>query len=304
LAAGDEKTIVSAEPNEFHAGSNATAPVANDSDATILDTHPGVQPYSPGAIARVGTTSPALAPPYKPRSNAKVELRGQSNAILSASNTLIAYLSTVGNSLSPPVVAQLQKELATEIGNLDSSLKRSSVRHDVALSARYILCAALDEAILNTTWGAESDWNQNTLLQIHHYENSGAERFFSLLDQLSATPQKNHDLLELFYIILCMGFKGRYRDDPAGDTHLEALRERLHQDLCGDRPYDCSLSDPTRAARTVRPNLRHQLPLWIILSVALALTLLVYSGLRAAMDSSTVDIARSFDDIYPLDSSK
>ena len=203
--------------------------------------------------------------------------------------------------MSRPTIAQLQQELANQIGDFDIHLKRSSVRNEVALSARYIICAAIDEAILNTSWGGvDSGWGEHSLLHTYHYETSGSDRFFSLLDQLTTASQKNPDLLELFYVLLCMGFKGKYQVDPAGDSQLDAVRERLHQELYGAWPHPCLLSDPTHTRRIARPNLRNRVPLWVVLSVSLAFTLLVYTGLHSMMHSRTVEIAERFDHIYPV----
>jgi type VI secretion system protein ImpK len=202
--------------------------------------------------------------------------------------------------MSHPNVAQLQQELATEIGIFDTKLKQAGIRNEEALTARYIICSAIDETVMNTPWGAESGWGQRSLLRVYHNEASGGERFFVLLDQLMARPQEYHDLLELFYVLLFMGFKGKYHLDPAGDARIETLRERLHQDLYGGRPNERALSDTARITSTVRPKLRNQIPLWVVLSVSLALTLLIYTGLRAWMYTGTVDIAESFDQISPV----
>ena len=153
---------------------------------------------------------------------------------------------------------------------------------------------------MNTPWGVDSGWGQRSLLRVYHNEASGGERFFVLLDQLMARPQEYRDLLELFYVLLCMGFKGKYHLDPAGDSRIDTMRERLHQDLYGGRAYERSLSDSARVKGTARPSLRNQIPLWVVLSVSLAFTLLVYTGLRAWMYSGSVDIAESFDDIYTV----
>mgnify|MGYP001828082410 FL=1 len=226
-------------------------------------------------------------------------MRGQANVILSASNTLITVLSALSNSMSHPNVAQLQQELATEIGIFDTKLKQARVRNEEALTARYILCSAIDEIVMNTPWGAESGWSQRSLLRVYHNEASGGERFFVLLDQLMARPQEYRNLLELFYVLLHMGFKGKYHLDPAGDARIDTLRERLHQDLYGGQSNERALSDTTSVMSTVKPKLRNQVPLWVVLSVSLALTLIVYTGLRAWMYTGTVDIADNFDQITP-----
>ena len=290
MPSDDNKTIFNSGPDPFKVDPNATVVIPN-----------------PGGRLRpeIGATPSGPATEAIPRGqlplHMRVEVKSQANAILSASNTLITVLSALSNSMSHPNIAQLQQELATEMGTLDAKLKRAGVRNEEALTARYILCTAIDETVMNTPWGAGSGWGQRSLLRVYHNEASGGERFFVLLDQLMARPQEFRDLLELFYVLLSMGFKGKFHLDPAGDARIETLRERLHQDLYGGRPNERALSDSARITNTVRPRLRNQLPLWVVLSVSLALTLVVYTGLRAWMYSGTADIAHRFDELYPTE---
>ena len=262
---------------------------------------------NPGGRLRPETQERSAAPPPPAPSRERLpaafqsEARGQANPILAASNTLIAVLSAVSNSLSHPNIPQLQQELATEIGKLDNRLKQRGVSSEEALTARYILCTAIDEAVMNTPWGADSGWGQRSLLRVYHNEASGGERFFTLLDQLMGRPNEYRNLLELFYVLLSMGFKGRYQLDRAGDARLETLREQLYQTLYGQEPYDRALSARGAIDETARQKLRHRLPLWVVLAVCLALVVLVYTGLRAWMYAGTVDVVESFDELYPHD---
>jgi type VI secretion system protein ImpK len=287
--ASDDKTIF-----------NPGGALSGDPGATIMIPNPG------GRLRPEADNGGVAAPPPPPAPSAQRlpsdfggEARGQSNPILSASNTLIAVLTALSNSLSHPNIAQLQQELATEISKLDNRLQQRGVNNEEALTARYILCTAIDETVMNTPWGADSGWGQRSLLRVYHNEASGGERFFTLLDQLMSRPRDYHDLLELFYVLLNMGFKGKYQLDSAGDSRLDTLREQLYQALYGQQPYQRSLSDTADIAQTAQQKLRHRLPLWIVLSVSLALALLVYTGLRAWMYSGTVDVVESFDQLYP-----
>ena len=290
MPADDNKTV-------FIPGSQ---PFQSDPNATVVIPNPGGRLRPESGAPPASSEHPTEAVPRgQPPLHIRAEVRGQANVILSASTTLITVLSALSNSMSHPNVAQLQQELATEIGIFDTKLKQARVRNEEALTARYILCSAIDEIVMNTPWGAESGWSQRSLLRVYHNEASGGERFFVLLDQLMARPQEYRNLLELFYVLLHMGFKGKYHLDPAGDARIDTLRERLHQDLYGGQSNERALSDTTSVMSTVKPKLRNQVPLWVVLSVSLALTLIVYTGLRAWMYTGTVDIADNFDQITP-----
>lgn len=292
MSSDDDKTVFNPGQDAFQADPNATILIPNPGrrlrpEAAPQDSAPAQPPPPPSGAAAVTPI--------------KVHSHGQDNTILAASSTLLTVLSGLSNSLSHPNIAQLQQELATEIGNFDVALKQAGIRNEEALTARYVICAAIDEMVMNTPWGVESGWGQRSLLRVYHNEASGGERFFVLLDQLLSSPNQYRDLLELFYVLLCMGFKGKFHLDAAGDSRVETLRERLHQELYGGRAYERALSTSATTAAVARDGLRNQIPLWVVLSIALALTLLVYTGLRAWMYSSTVEIADDFDDIYSIE---
>ncbi len=67
--------------------------------------------------------------------------------------------------------------------------------------------------MLNTPWGAQSDWSTQSLLVTFHREAAGGEKFFQILDRVSGEPQRYRALLELLYVCLALGFEGKYRLD-------------------------------------------------------------------------------------------
>lgn len=295
MASDDDKTIYNPARGDLTVDPNATIVIPNPGGR--LRHEERNQAQIPAAEV------PHATPPGESRQrvNIKQNLDGQANPFLSASNTLIAVLCALSNSTAHPNVAQLQQELSTEITNFDARLRASRVSPEEALTARYILCTAIDEAVMNTPWGVDSGWGQRSLLRIYHNEANGGERFFSLLDQLLARPKEFRDLLELFHVLLCMGFKGKYDLISNAEYHLDTIRERVYQELYGSISFERLLSVSANAADVARPKLRNRIPLWIVLSVSLALALIVYTGLRAWMYAGTVDVTNSFDDIYSIE---
>jgi type VI secretion system protein ImpK len=258
-------------------------------------------------LRREPVAAPGAPPPPPPAADfggrlpqsLQAGLKGQSNRILAAAGKLITVLSALGNTLSHPNVPQLQQELASEIGNFDQSLKLAGVRNEESLTARYVLCSAIDEAILDTPWGAECGWGERSLLRVYHNETGGGERFFTLLDQVLAQPNEYRELIELFYVLLSLGFRGKYQLDPAGDARIETLRERVFQDLYGGRVAERALSVNDHGSGTASQSLRSQIPLWVIFCLVLALTLVIFVGLRTWMYSGTLGVVDRLDTIYP-----
>src|SRR5690606_38681529 len=114
--------------------------------------------------------------------------------------TLIAVFEKTRQSMSHPDVGGLHQRLTNEVRAFESRLREMGMRQETVLAARYVLCSALDEAVLNTPWGSESAWAQRTLLTVFHNETSGGEKFFLILDRTRQSPAENLDMLELIYI--------------------------------------------------------------------------------------------------------
>ena len=61
----------------------------------------------------------------------------------------------------------------------------------------------------------ESAWNEWSLLNEFYKETFGGERFYIILETMLEDPASNAPLLEILYILLALGFKGKnYNKDP------------------------------------------------------------------------------------------
>ena len=143
---------------------------------------------------------PAAVSQYQPELQAQIDSAAASayfnttsglNPLINAASTLIAVFEKTRQSLSHPDVGGLHQRLCDEIKLFEKKASETGIRPEISLSARYSICAALDEIVLNTPWGSESAWPQRTLLSIFHNETSGGEKFFQLLDRMLEQPAEN-----------------------------------------------------------------------------------------------------------------
>src|SRR5262249_24851707 len=185
------------------------------SDATILRPRPG-------AGRRGG--EPAYQPPSPPGSRAGSgagysepipqsarDLLGQGlNPLVRAASPLLLLAGQLRGSLAAPDVGDLRRHALDEIRRFEERARAVGASREVTGAARYALCASLDEAVLSTPWGAQSEWAQQTLLVALHREAWGGEKFFEMLDRISQDPAQHIDLLELQYFCIALGFSGKY----------------------------------------------------------------------------------------------
>lgn len=274
-------------------------------DRTMLRPTPGRRVPSPG---RQDTTQSPASPMYRDYQQSQVStgvaniqtFRGL-NPLVNAATTLLALLVKMRSTFTHNDVDGLFQRLSNEIKAFELRAKNDGERPEIVLAGRYILCAALDEAVLKTPWGSESGWTQRSLLNSFHNETGGGEKFFMILERMKEMPVENLHMLELLYLCLSLGFRGKYDVLQNGRDHLENIRDELFQTIRSCRgEFERELS-PTWQSRVVTRNkLTDYVPFWVIASSAAALLLLVYFGFRVWMyntssyvEQQLIDIAQS-----------
>ncbi|MBL0147847.1 MAG: type VI secretion system protein TssL [Ideonella sp.] len=169
------------------------------------------------------------------------------------------------------------------------------------LGGRYILCTLLDESAASTPWGGAGAWAGNSLLVQFHNESWGGEKVFQLMSKLAENVDANRNLLELLYVVLSLGFQGRYRVIDNGAAQLDSVRQRLAQMLGQGRSPEPALSPRWQGVTAKGPRLSDGLPMWLIASVLLVLLALVYGAFRWSLGNKADP---SFSALASLDAKK
>jgi type VI secretion system protein ImpK len=175
-------------------------------------------------------------------------------------------------SLAAPDVGDLRRHALEEIRRFEERARTAGVSTEVTRAARYALCASLDEAVLSTPWGAQSEWAQQTLLVALHREAWGGEKFFEMLDRISQAPAEHIDLMELQYLCLALGFAGKYQVVDRGHARLAEVQMDLYRKIRAHRgtpPSDLSLR--WQGLQDRRNRLIRYVPWWVVGAAALAI---------------------------------
>lgn len=220
------------------------------------------------------------------------------NPLVNAASTLIAVFEKTRQSMSHSDVAGLHQRLVNEIREFESRARDQGIKQEVILSARYLLCTILDEAVMNTPWGSESAWAQRSLLTVFHSETSGGEKCFMILDRMRQNPAENLDILELFYICLSLGFEGKYRVASRGRDQLEQIREELFSTIRRYRgEYERALSPRWHGLGNTKNSLAEYIPMWVVASLVAAVLFFSYSGFRYWLHTSATPVAQQLSEI-------
>ena len=191
--------------------------------------------------------------------------------LVQAACPLLLLTGQLRGTLSAPEVGGLRRHTVDEIRHFEERALASGVPNEIVLAARYALCAALDEAVLSTPWGAQSEWAQQTLLVALHREAWGGEKFFEMVDRVSKDPARYIDLMELLYLCLAFGFAGKYQVSERGSTRLGDVQQDLYRKIRDQRGAPSrELSLHWKGVEDRRHRLIRYVPWWVVGAAALA----------------------------------
>ncbi len=252
-----------------------------DSGRTVLKPSPGGRAPLAGAVSV--TQSPSDASVLR-----RLPLSPGLNALESAAASLLALMTRLRTTISHSNPAALRNQVIEEIRAFESEARSLGIDSQKIQIARYVLCTALDDIVLNTPWGSTSQWSSQSLLAYFHNEVAGGQRFFALLDKLVEDPVRNRFLLELMYVCLCLGFEGRYRVMENGRRKLEEQRDRLYRTIRNQRgEAERDLSANWRGVVDKRNPLIRYVPLWVVAAVGAIVLLSTYMGFSFSLSNKS-----------------
>jgi type VI secretion system protein ImpK len=160
-------------------------------------------------------------------------------------------------------------------------------------NAKFALAAFADEAVLATPM--KPAWELRPLQYHYFHEALAGTKFFERLENLLKRVDKEADVVEIYYLCLLLGLKGKYdtflEDQLPGE--INKVAERLRQ---AGRLRAGALSPHWKVTdQPAPPPPAPELPRWVIWTAAGAfgLVAMVYTILNLVLISSVNDFERS-----------
>jgi len=253
------------------------------SDRTVIKPSAGRAPRAGSAAPEAAAgTGAAPAPAGRDAPLAMDALMTTSiNPLVAAAAPLLAAGPRVRTTARHPNPAGLKDALADGIRKFEAQARAQGLPNEQVVAGRYILCTFLDECAASTPWGGAGAWSAQSLLVQFHNETWGGEKVYQLMSKLAENVEANRNLLEMLYVVLALGFEGRYRVLENGRAQLDSVRERLVQMLRQSRgTYEKALSPRWQGVEQRVARLHEGLPLWVMASVVALLLGAVFAGLR------------------------
>ena len=220
--------------------------------------------------------------------------------LLQAANKLLSLGAQIQHLPHHGDVEGLRKEVAQEIESFDYEIRKFWQDRMSINYPSYVLCTFIDEMVLGTPWGFNSDWPQHTLQVQYHQQASGGQDFFDeVLDYVQKNPGRpsNIDLLELLYICLTLGFKGKYSYHP---HELNEIRKDIFEQIRRQKGEPQSALSPQLQRITQGDSVKAGFPTWGMIPITLCLLLVTYMGFSQNIGDISYEMKGYLNSVKPI----
>ena len=218
------------------------------------------------------------------RARSGSDLIGVSTPVLELVLKLQAGLMTLSAELRPTVGRMLQ-----ELEQRGATLRYSERQ---VKAVKFALAAFVDETVMTTNSALREEWEKFPLQLEYFGEHLAGVKFFERLDELLKQVETDADVVEIYYLCLLLGFKGKY------SVYMEDQLQGVIENTAGQlrrvgRLQETELSPHWQVSDQPEPARDLGLPLWtkIAASAVVVIVLLIYLVLVLLMKSEVRNTA-------------
>ena len=131
-------------------------------------------------------------------------------------NDLIAFAGPVFDlilRLKAGIVApsnELRPQIAKMLTDFEKRAERYRFNHKIIQVSKFALASFVDETVLTNNFPLRDEWEKYPLQLEYFGEQLAGNKFFDKLKAMLKQMQVTADAVEVYYICMLLGFKGRY----------------------------------------------------------------------------------------------
>src|SRR4030042_1007066 len=126
---------------------------------------------------------------------------------------VVYFVKTVG--AKQPPYEQAKADILRFLTQSENVVKRGLFTQEDYDLGRFMICAWVDEAILNSSVNQKGQWQREQLQRLYYHTLDAGEEAFERLNGLGLHQR---EVREVYYLCLALGFKGRFHHP--GDEYL------------------------------------------------------------------------------------
>ena len=171
-------------------------------------------------------------------------------------------------------LAAFRKKIKEMIGQMETNAQRGGFSAEETQQAKFALIAFVDELIITSDWPGREDWIANPLQMESYGRFDAGEEFYKKMEEFQRQPERHKAVLELYFICLGLGFKGKYALDTR--ENLVTVIDKIYNGLkrfFGDKKQ---LLSPSAVSNNFIPHSGQKLSLWYFGFGAIILCVIFY----------------------------
>lgn len=186
----------------------------------------------------------------------------------------------------------LKSRVSDLFDRFERDARSSGIDNEKIRFAKFALVAFLDETIISSTWTQKDEWLAEPM-QIKLFDTFNAgEEFFDYLHQLRQRTSANADILEVYYLCLALGFKGKYQLQSPENLRrvIDDLNMELHPEMYSSID---AISPHGKPKESFVQTAAGGIPVWVYPLGAIVIFIVFYFILSTSISGTASDVTES-----------
>jgi type VI secretion system protein ImpK len=120
-------------------------------------------------------------------------------------------------------------KIRDKLNQMEIKTQKAGISSFETEQAKFALIALTDEFVITSDWKEKENWIANPLQMEIYGRFDAGEEFFKRLMEFQLDPLKNSGLIEIYFICMGLGFKGKYA--ISGQEELGILVNKANEDI-------------------------------------------------------------------------
>ena len=204
---------------------------------------------------------------------------------------LLSFAGQLRSSGEPADAETFRIQINGLLSELEARAREEGFDSSDTSLVKYALVALIDETILTSKWALKDAWMGNPLQMEHFNEFAAGEEFYTKLEQFrGSTDPAKLGVLEVYYLAMALGFRGKYGDFQ-GLEKQKVLMQEVATRIRESRPGGLKALSPAWEQEQGVGQLAKEFPVWIISVACGAVVLVLYIVLSAILGGMAGGIA-------------
>lgn len=172
---------------------------------------------------------------------------------------------------------ELRPQIAGMLIDFEKRAERYRFSPKIVQVSKFALAAFVDETVLTNNFPLKDEWEKNPLQLEYFGEQLAGNKFFDKLDSMLKQIEQTQDAVEIYYVCMLLGFKGRYAIYEK-DKLLAQMQTTANALVKVGKIKAVELSPNWLANDQPKPPEKRGMPTWAKITAAssLGLALIIY----------------------------